>query len=89
MLRIGNVAVIEYLTGHRFDFEHVVFLAVLNRAEFKVSLDDWVFQIPLRRDFARVSTVSPRCLQRSGHCAHLSFTAVGGKIQATRFAGGR
>jgi hypothetical protein len=33
--------------------------------------------------------VSPRCLQRLGHCVPLSFTAFGGKIQATRFAGGR
>ncbi|MGD8962194.1 MAG: hypothetical protein PVF29_15985 [Desulfobacterales bacterium] len=27
--------------------------------------------------------------QRSGHCVPLSFTAFGGKIQATRCAGGR
>jgi len=30
-----------------------------------------------------------RCFQRSGHCVPLSFTAFGGKIQATRYAGGR
>jgi hypothetical protein len=33
--------------------------------------------------------VPPRCFQRLGHFAPLSFTAYGGKIQATRFAGGR
>jgi len=33
--------------------------------------------------------VSPLCFQRFGHCVPLSFAAVGGKIQATRFAGGR
>jgi hypothetical protein len=31
----------------------------------------------------------PRCFQRLGHFAPLSFTACGGKIQATRCAGGR
>ena len=33
--------------------------------------------------------VSPRCFQRLGHFAPLFFTAYGGKIQATRCAGGR
>jgi hypothetical protein len=33
--------------------------------------------------------VPPRCFQRLGHFAPLSFTADGGKIQATRFARGR
>jgi len=31
----------------------------------------------------------PGCFQRLGRFAPLSFTAYGGKIQATRFAGGR
>ena len=31
----------------------------------------------------------PRCFQRLGHCVPLSFTASGGKIQATRCAGSR
>jgi hypothetical protein len=47
---------------------------------------DWVFQTGC---FARESTVPPRCFQRLGHFAPLSFTAYGGKIQTTRFAGGR
>jgi hypothetical protein len=34
-------------------------------------------------------TVSPRCFQRLGYFAPLSFPAYGGKIQATRCAGGR
>jgi hypothetical protein len=33
--------------------------------------------------------VSPRCFQRPGHCVPLYFAAFGGKIQATRCAGGR
>jgi hypothetical protein len=33
--------------------------------------------------------VSPRYFQRLGHFAPLSFSAFGGKIHATRCAGGR
>ena len=33
--------------------------------------------------------VPPRCFQRLGHFVPLSFAAYGGKIQATRYAGGR
>jgi hypothetical protein len=38
---------------------------------------------------SRHGGIPPRCFQRLGHFAPMSFAAYGGKIQATRFAGGR
>jgi len=40
-------------------------------------------------DTRALQAVSPLCFQRLGHFAPLPFTAVGGKIQATRCADGR
>ena len=48
---------------------------------------DWVFQIPSRRDFAPGFTALFSTI--GALRAPLSFTAFGGKIQATRSACGR
>jgi hypothetical protein len=48
----------------------------------------WRF-FELIHNLALIGFSKPRCFQRLGYFAPLSFPTHGGKIQATRYAGGR